>query len=103
LPGVPYDAVKGALDAFVRALAIEVAPQGVRVNGLAPGATMTFRELTEETLPNDKVPLRRNGSAAEMAAVAAFLLSDQSSYLTGQVIYVDGGTTAQLSLPGVWL
>jgi NAD(P)-dependent dehydrogenase (short-subunit alcohol dehydrogenase family) len=103
LPGLPYDPVKGALDAMVRALAIEVAPQGVRVNGLAPGAIWAHRPLTEQTLPNDRVPLRRNGTPAEMAAVVAFLLSEQASYITGTIIYADGGTTAQLSLPGVWL
>jgi len=102
LPGLPYDATKGALDAMVRTLGIEVAPYHIRVNALAPGSIWT-RHITPERMQSGKVPMRRHGTPAEMAAVIAFLLSDQSSYLTGQVLYVDGGTTAQLSLPGVWL
>ena len=103
LPGLPYDATKGALDSLTRGLGIELAPHAIRVNAVAPGATRAKATLTAENLKNDRVPLRRAGSPAEMAAAVAFLLSDQSSYITGQVIYVDGGITAQLSLPGVWL
>jgi 3-oxoacyl-[acyl-carrier protein] reductase len=104
LPGLPYDATKGALDALVRALAIELGAEGIRVNAVAPGATYTRKEhMTAEDLDHPNVPLRRYGTPAEMAAVVAFLLSQQSSYITGQVIYVDGGITSQLSLPGVWL
>jgi len=103
LPGLPYDATKGALDSMVRAMGIDLAPDGIRVNGVAPGSTLTRREITASNLRNEKVPLRRDGSPAEVGATVAFLLSHQSSYITGQVIYVDGGITAQLSLPGVWL
>ena len=103
LPGLPYDATKGALDSLVRALGIELAPDGIRVNGVAPGPILTRREITEQNMRNDKVPLRRSGTPAEVGAVVAFLLSQQSSYIVGQVIYVDGGITAQLSLPGIWL
>jgi len=103
LPGLPYDAVKGALDALVRALGIELAPHGIRVNGVAPGSILTWREITPERIVNEKVPMGRHGTPAEMAAAVAFLLSDQASYFTGQVIYPDGGMTAQLSLPGIRL
>lgn len=103
LPGLPYDAAKGALDSLTRVLGIELGPYSIRVNSVAPGATFTRETATAENLKNDRVPLRRYGFPAEMAAAVAFLLSDQSSYITGQVMYVDGGITAQLSLPGVWV
>ena len=103
LPGLPYDATKGALDSLTRVLGIEFAPHGIRVNAVAPGATYTRATVTAENLKNDRVPLRRAGTPAETAAAVAFLLSQQSSYITGQTIYVDGGLTAQLSPPGIWV
>jgi NAD(P)-dependent dehydrogenase (short-subunit alcohol dehydrogenase family) len=101
--GLPYDAAKGGLDAMVRGLAIDLAADGVRVNGVAPGATLTRQEITADNLKNEWIPMQRQGSPAEMAAAVAFLLSHQSSYITGQVIYVDGGLTAQLTPPGMWV
>jgi NAD(P)-dependent dehydrogenase (short-subunit alcohol dehydrogenase family) len=101
--GLPYDAAKGALDVMVRGMAIDLAPDGIRVNGVAPGATLAGEEVTPENLKNEWIPAGRKGSPAEMAAAVAFLLSHQSSYITGQVIYVDGGLTAQLSPPGIWV
>ena len=102
--GLPYDVTKGALDAMTRAMAIELAPFGIRVNCLAPGATYTegwgppdapwIKEVAQ------RIPLGRLGTPLEMAGTVAFLASPDASYIIGQVIYVDAGITAQLSPPG---
>jgi len=98
--GLAYVAVKGALEAMARQMAMSFAADGIRVNALAPGLIMSRREITPETLANELVPLGRAGTPAEMAAVVAFLLSKQSGYITGQVIHADGGTSVQLVPPG---
>lgn len=103
--GLPYDATKGAVDAMTRAMAIEFGPYGIRVNAVAPGLTETYRWHTSgnsrrlESLAA-QVPLQRAGQVSDIAAMVAFLASAESSYVTGQVICVDGGITAQLSPPG---
>lgn len=97
-----YAATKGAVSALTRALAVEYAPFGVRVNALAPGFIETA--LTERVLRNpmiaksllDKTPLRRFGSAAEVAAAALFFASDDSAFVTGAELAVDGGMAAGL-------
>ncbi len=97
---VSYCAAKSAVDGMVRGLATEWAPDGIRVNGVAPGYTET--PLMQEAVASGlldmsqmlaRVPMHRVASTSEIAAVMAFLISDQASYVTGQVIAVDGGLT----------
>ncbi|MCP8969062.1 elongation factor P 5-aminopentanone reductase [Ectobacillus ponti] len=92
---VPYSMVKGAQNAYVKALAKEVAPSGVRVNAIAPGAIDTdmlhmFSAADREDLASD-IPMGRLGAAKEVAEAVSFLISPRSSYITGQVIGVNGG------------
>ena len=102
-PGLPYDATKGALDAMTRVMGIELAQYGIRVNGVAPGATYTEgrRALDDPYMVEvaRRIPLNRFGLPLEIGAAVAFLASPEASYIIGQTIYVDGGITAQLSPP----
>jgi 3-oxoacyl-[acyl-carrier protein] reductase len=99
-PGVPYDVAKAALDGLTRAMGVELADYGIRVNAIAPGAIHTERRppldapLMREIA--ERIPMRRLGHPLEIGAVVAFLASPDASYMTGQVIYVDGGITTQL-------
>lgn len=93
-----YSMTKAALAALTRTAAVEFGPSGVVVNALAPGYVDT--ELTRKNNPPDVllaieggIPLRRMARATELAEVAAFLVSDANSYLTGQTVVVDGGFT----------
>jgi len=103
---IAYDSTKGALNTFVRSLALEVARQGIRVNAVAPGAThrdVHGDEIDPQSLRQPYVPLGRRGTPAEIAAGVAFLASEQASYITGQILCVDGGATAQLSPRGIFI
>lgn len=102
--GFPYDVTKGAIDAMTRAMAIDLAEYNIRVNAVGPGATHT-RRTPAQAQPIVKemagrIPLGRFGQVSEISAVVAFLASPEAGYITGQIIYVDGGITAQLSPPG---
>ena len=96
LKGMPgqtnYSAAKGGLIATTKALAQEVAPRKVTVNAIAPGfiATDMVEGLPVEELSKN-IPMKRFGKPKEVAAVAAFLASDEASYVTGNVISVNGG------------
>ena len=96
---VAYDATKGAIEAFTRAAALELAPRGILVNAIAPGAISNtrFQALDAAVQASEvaPIPLSRAGSGADVAGVAAFLASADAAYITGQVITVDGGLTAQ--------
>ncbi len=98
---LPYDMTKGAIDAMTRAMANELAPFGIRVNAIGPGAIDTgWLKRAGEPGANaltERIPLLRIGTPQDIASTVAFLASDEASYITGQVIYVDGGITVQLS------
>ncbi len=102
-----YDASKGAMDALTRSMALDLAPHGIRVNAVAPGATDTRPGHPSydkaRTNARERIPLGRMGRMEDIAAAVAFLASDASSYITGQVLYVDGGITVQLCPPGIFI
>ncbi|MFZ6047037.1 SDR family NAD(P)-dependent oxidoreductase [Pseudomonas sp. CR3202] len=90
-----YSAAKGGIIAFSKSLARELAPWQVRVNSVAPGGTLTpmVERLGEDYIRAEaaRYPLQRLGSADEIANVVAFLASDQASFMTGQILGVNGG------------
>lgn len=93
-----YSAAKGAIPSLVRSAAKEIARLGIRVNAIAPGLIDTdlltvFPEELKENIIS-QIPMQRIGKPKEVASVCNFLLSEDSSYITGQVIRVDGGATA---------
>lgn len=111
LQGAPehsaYAATKGAIIAFTRSLAVELAHQRVRVNAIAPGwitvenyykAIPGFNEEQARQDAASSVPVARYGLPIDVALLAAFLCSDESTFLVGQTVTLDGGTTALMSL-----
>ena len=111
LQGAPehslYAATKGSIIAYTRALAVEVAHKGVRVNAIAPGWVTVenyykcvpgFTEEAAEETAHRMIPVARTGRTEEVAKLAAFLCSDEAAYIIGQTVVLDGGTTALMSL-----
>lgn len=88
---VAYAAAKAAVESITRSMAIDLAPYQIRVNTIAPGPIQTHLPDEEPPRPTDSVLLGRAGLPTEIAAAALFLASDESSYITGERIGVDGG------------
>ena len=94
---VPYSVSKGGLNQLTKVSALALAPHGIRVNAIGPGSIMTdmLASVNSDKAARDRVlsrtPLGRVGDPSEIAGVAAFLASDDASYVTGQTIYADGG------------
>ena len=113
--GMAYDVAKAGVEALMRYIAVEYGPVGIRANSVAPAAVMTPMSRTMiDATPDpagleqeiaDSVPMRRIGSAEEIADVVAFLVSDDASYVSGQTIGVDGGMSATVQVfpttPGI--
>ena len=104
---VGYSISKGGMENLTRTLALEYAKHGIRVNAIGPGATATpindWANDPEARAEVEKhIPLRRAGTPEEMAAVTAFLASDDAAYITGQTLFVDGGLTLYPSFQEQW-
>src|SRR6478752_6830901 len=97
-----YDATKGGIEALTRALALDLAPYGIRVVGLIPGFIAPDGATEEQKAKNAAtVPLQRAGVSEDMAGPAVFLASDDAAYVTGSLIPVDGGVLVQQRSPEV--
>ena len=91
-----YDASKGGIEALTRAMALDLGPYNVRVNALMPGSIDTSGlPIEQRQLRGENVPLGRIGEASDMTGAALFLASDDASYITGDVLRIDGGMLAQ--------
>jgi len=102
-----YAATKGAIIAYTRALAVELAHKGIRVNAVAPGWVTVenyykvlpgFNEKDARETASRVIPVARYGLPLDIAKIAAFLCSDDAGYIVGQTIVADGGTTTLMSL-----
>jgi glucose 1-dehydrogenase len=105
---IGYSVSKGGMQNLTTTFALEYADKGIRVNGIGPGATITpinrawVDDPVKRTQVESHIPMRRAGTSEEMAAVCAFLASDEAAYITGQTLFVDGGLTLYPSFATPW-
>jgi NAD(P)-dependent dehydrogenase (short-subunit alcohol dehydrogenase family) len=100
---IAYDSVKGAMDSFTKAVAVDLAPWGIRVNCIRPGliAVDNWKNLSESEQNRRRgvIPLGREGYPADVAWAAVFFAADDAAYITGQMFEVDGGLLVQGRAP----
>lgn len=105
---VSYSISKGGMENMTKTLALEYASKGIRVNAIAPGATVTpineawTEDPAKKAEVESHIPMGRAGTSEEMAAAVAFLASDEAAYITGQTLFIDGGLTLYADFREAW-
>jgi glucose 1-dehydrogenase len=105
---VSYAISKAGMGSLTKTLALEYANHGIRVNAIAPGATVTpineswVNDLEKTAIVESYIPMGRAGTPDEMAAAVAFLSSDEAAYITGQTLFIDGGLTLYADFREAW-
>lgn len=105
---VSYSISKGGMENMTKTLALEYANRGIRVNAIAPGATITpinedwTNDPEKKAVVESHIPMGRAGTSEEMAAAVAFLASDEAAYITGQTLFIDGGLTLYADFREAW-
>ena len=103
-----YSISKGGMGNLTKTLALEYADRGIRVNAIAPGATITpindawVKDAAQKAVVESHIPMKRAGTPEEMAAFVAFLCSDEAAYMTGQTLFIDGGLTLYADFREAW-
>jgi glucose 1-dehydrogenase len=103
-----YSISKGGMGNLTKTLALEYANRGIRVNAIAPGATITpineawTEDPEQKSIVESHIPMGRAGTSEEMAAAVAFLASEEAAYITGQTLFIDGGLTLYADFREAW-